>query len=114
MGDLGYLLTFVAAVGALTAGITWWLVTKMPRLSRRRIVAIAPLPLPALLSLLCLYVAIDAASASAEECGVDACGMAIGAAVFGMTAAIVVYFLGMVVAEGTLRLINSEGRNNGQ
>jgi hypothetical protein len=112
MDGIGYLASFMAVVGTLSAGIAWLLATKWPSLSRRRIVAIAPLPLPAMLILLCVIVAIDAARASAEECGVDACGMAMAGAMFGAVTALVVYFLGTVIAEVTLRFVKPEGRDD--
>ena len=107
MGDLGYLLIFLAVVAVLSFGAAWLLVRKASKLSRRQILLIAPLPVPALVMGLCFYVTIDAYSATAEECGVDACGMAIAAAFVAASAAIVVYFLGVVVAALAHRLAQS-------
>ena len=54
----------------------------------------AALPIPTSIWLLCLYVFMNAAFASKEDCGVDACGMAMGFSVIIAGAAMVGFFIG--------------------
>jgi len=63
-----------------------------------RIAALSPLPIPALLSGLCAIAMISAFTATKEECGVDACGMAAAGAMFGLIVAGVLYGAGFLFA----------------
>ena len=72
-----------------------------------RTIYVAALPLPALIIAFCLYVFVDAATASKESCGVDACGMAMGAAVILASTAMVLYVFGLVVAKVTMHFSQS-------
>lgn len=70
---------FMVMVGvcAITPGIVSFLLSKLnPLWSSRRVILFAALPIPTVIWLLCAYVFIKAAVASDQECGVDACAMA--------------------------------------
>lgn len=64
----------------------------------QRTIFTAASPIPCITILLCVYVFMDAALASKESCGVDACGMAMAAAVILASAAMLLYILGVAVA----------------
>ena len=98
MKDLVYLIVLLLVVGGISYATALKMAAKPQPMSRRRIVLIAPLPIPAVLIGLCVYVATNALAATAKECGVDACGMAIAAAMFVGSAAIILYFVGMWAA----------------
>jgi hypothetical protein len=66
--------------------------------SKSRTIYVAASPLPAIIVALCIYVFVHAATASKASCGVDACGMAMAAAVGLSSAAMVLYLFGLVVA----------------
>lgn len=59
------------------------------------IAILSALPLPALIWAICGYVYFDAATASAESCGVDACGMATMAAMFAAAIALGIFLFGL-------------------
>ena len=98
MTDLLYLIVLLLVVGAISYDAARRLALRPRPMSRRRIILVAPLPIPAILIGLCTYVSIDAFTAPAEECGVDACGMAAAAAMFVGSAAVLLYFIGMCTA----------------
>ena len=104
MGDLSYLVIFLAVVCLLSFGLAWWLAKRSRRLTRRRILLLAPLPLPAVVFALGIYIMIDVSMTPAEVCGVDACGMAIAGVIVGYTASLVAYVLGMAAAEIACRV----------
>ena len=70
---------FMVLVGlcAIVPAITALFFSKFrPNWSGRRAILLAALPIPVMIWLLCAYVFIKAAIASEQECGVDACAMA--------------------------------------
>jgi len=73
--------------------------------SNVRVALIAALPIPLMVWLLCAYIFADATFASKEQCGVDACGMAMAAAVYGVAAGAALYVLGLVCSSITVRLL---------
>ncbi len=75
-----------------------------PNWRRWRVAVISALPVPTIALAACLYLFVDAASASPEECGVDACGMVMMAAMVVGGFAIVGFALGLFVSAGILRL----------
>jgi hypothetical protein len=99
MRDLFYLAIFFGVVAGCSGWSAYSLAKKNPLVSRARILILTPLPIPAMLLALCTFVVYDTSTASAEECGVDACAMAAASAMYVAAAALVVYFLGMIAAE---------------
>jgi len=95
-------------VSALTAGallalttaaaVNELLVTIRPLWSPRRRTATAAAPLPAFVLIPSAWLLLDALTSSPEQCGVDACGMAMLAALFGLVAAMASYLVGLIGA----------------
>lgn len=79
---------------------------------KARIIYVAASPVPAIIIALCIYVFVDAATASKESCGVDACGMAMAAAIVIASAAILLYVIGLVVALVTRHLFARPERDD--
>ena len=101
--DLAILIAFTV-VPAVIASL---LISKFrTHWSRRRAVLLAALPVPAIVWILCLYLFVLSASASKEECGVDACGMMIMAATYVSLYALFAYGAGTAAAWLTLKLVN--------
>ncbi|MBO9623470.1 MAG: hypothetical protein J7500_12235 [Sphingomonas sp.] len=97
----------VLALGVVPAvlaslGLHWW----RPGWSRTRKTLIAAAIVPGAIVALCAFVFFNAAMSSAESCGVDACGMAIGAAMYVAFAAGIAFLLGWACAYGLLRLMD--------
>ncbi|MEH3121039.1 MAG: hypothetical protein PGN16_03520 [Sphingomonas phyllosphaerae] len=94
--DLLWLVGFPAAMAAVLAGV---LLMRLGRgWSRRRVILTASVPLPLLGALLCVGVFASAMLASPERCGVDACGMAMAFAIFGLAYAAGAFLLGAAAA----------------
>ncbi|WP_028966009.1 hypothetical protein [Sphingomonas phyllosphaerae] len=103
--DLLWLVGFPAATAAVLAGV---LLVRLGRgWSRRRVILTASMPLPLLGALLCVGVFVSALLASPERCGVDACGMAMMFATFGLAYAAGAFLLGAAAATG---IVYSLGR----
>ena len=81
---------------------------RYPAWARRRILIFAASPIPLILSALMSFVMVRVMMTPASECGVDACGMAMAAAIFGIFAAFIMFLMGMAMAYIGLRL---SGRN---
>ena len=97
-----FILIFAQCI--LAAVVALVLARTLPAWSRRRIVIISPLPLPLVILGVCAFVFGNAAFAPKEECGVDACGMAMAGAMFGAVAAMVLYGIGAVCSAVTAQL----------
>ena len=96
--------TFIAEV--LFAGIAAWLLAaRRPQWSHGRVVLVSALPIPLIIWGFCVYIIVDASMASAKECGVDACGMAIAAAMFVAMATFGLFLLGALVAHVVARSV---------
>ena len=92
----------------VTVALAWLLAIVFARRtcwSERKIAIVAALPLPALVSVLCLYVLVGAFTASSEECGVDACGMAAAASMIMLLVAGLAFALGLITARIVLRKV---------
>ena len=63
---------------------------------KARTALIVAAPVPFLIIAMCVIVFVSAATASAESCGVDACAMAMMAAMALGSAAVVLYIIGAV------------------
>lgn len=96
--DLLWLVGVPAMVAAVLAGVL--LVLRGRGWSRRRLILTASVPLPLLGALLCVALFVSAMLASAERCGVDACGMAMAFAMFGLAYAAGALLLGAAAAAG--------------
>lgn len=77
-----YLSVCVATAMLLLLVLRW----RYPHWSGRRMSAVAALPVPVATMLVCLYVAAKTMLTPRTQCGVDACGMALG---FSMVVAII-------------------------
>ena len=93
----------VIAVGifALAAAL---LLGRFTRWSEGTILWASALPIPALSVGLCIYIIVDAVTSSREECGVDACGMAMAAAITMIALASVAFVLSWLIARFGLRI----------
>jgi hypothetical protein len=91
----------VNVVGALA--LATFIADRRPIWRHRKISLLSASPLPSLLAALCLFLIVDAATSSKAECGVDACGMAIMAALFGLAMAVLVYGTSVVITALFLR-----------
>lgn len=79
--------------------ILGWVLARWWRGKRLGLVALAAAaPVPVLIAGMCAFVFISAAISPAERCGVDACGMAMMAAMFGFAFAVVLWLLGLLAA----------------
>ena len=103
--DLLWLVGFPAALAAVLAGV---LLIRFGRgWSRRRLILTASVPLPLLGALLCVGLLASPMLTSPERCGVDACGMAMAFATFGLAYAAGAFLLGAATAAG---IVYSLGR----
>ncbi len=103
----GYWLEFGPLAGqiVLSGLVTWWLARRAVVSERRpnkpwRIA----LPIPVIIWAFCAYIFVDASTASQEECGVDACGMAIAAAMMVGVMGVLLYLIGVGTSVLTYRL----------
>ncbi|WP_341209077.1 hypothetical protein [uncultured Sphingomonas sp.] len=103
--DLLWLVGFPAIVAAVLAGVL--LVRRGRGWSRRRVILTASVPLPLLGALLCVGLFVNAMLSSPERCGVDACGMVMAFAFFGLAYAAGAFLLGAAAATG---IVYSWGR----
>jgi len=88
----------IALALLVSPGVGFLLHRRFRTWARWRIVMLGALPIPLVLWAICLALFVEAATASAESCGVDACGMTMMAAmaVAGMT--LVVYLVSLPLA----------------
>lgn len=93
------LLSFLAICIAVAVLLNVILHLCRPLWSRRRIALISAFPVPSIALAICIYVFIGAATASAEKCGVDACGMAMMFATFGAGIAVAGFATGVIACE---------------
>src|SRR5688500_1922778 len=75
--DLMFVAPFIVAEGVLAVLIAYALGRFRPQWPRRRVLGVAALPIPIVIWVLSISVFVSASTASKEECGVDACGMAV-------------------------------------
>jgi hypothetical protein len=69
-----------------------------PGWSLRRRVFVAALPIPAVILAFCAYLAISVVTTPRAQCGIDACGMAMMAAMAVAAGALGVYVIGILAA----------------
>ena len=100
-------LFFLIVILMVTAGISFDTARRLRWRSQpwpvRRILLLAPLPIPAVLFGFSAWLLIDAFNANPEECRVDACGMAAAGAMFMMASALVIYITGLCAASWAVR-----------
>jgi hypothetical protein len=89
--DFVWLVLFPAAVAA---GMAALLLRLRPNWPTRRTVVVAAAPVPISMTAICIVVFLNAATASRESCGVDACGMAMMFAMVGVGYAMAAFVLG--------------------
>jgi hypothetical protein len=92
-----------AVLGAL-AFVAAFLLGRFSRWTRRRVLIASSVPIPGILAALCVAIFVHAASSSREACGIDACGMAMAAALTGFVTALAALALCSVFALLGLRL----------
>lgn len=79
MSDTILFILFCALSGPLLSlAVRWW----KREWSPLKVSAISAAVMPGVLIMLCLLLFVHAATSSAESCGVDACGMAMMAAIY--------------------------------
>ncbi len=69
-----------------------------PRWPLRKAVLVSAAPGPLAAGLLSVFVFVNASIASEESCGVDACAMAMGAAIYVMAYAVVAFIFAVLTA----------------
>ena len=87
--------------------LAWRLRLSRPDWSDRKRAAVAAVPISAALALMCFWMIADSmwtARYSPEECGVDACGMVMMAASFGLAGVAVAWLSAFAVAAIGLRI----------
>lgn len=103
--DLLWLVGFPAIVAAVLSAVL--LIVRGRLWSRRRLILTASMPLPLLGALLCVGLFVSAMLSPPGRCGVDACGMAMMFATFGLAYAAGAFLLGAAAAAG---IVYSLGR----
>ena len=105
-GDFRDLVTFIAACASVSSLISFFLGNARPSWTSRRITFLSALPVPSLVWLLCIYVFVGAATSSKEDCGVDACGMAMAFSILIAFAGIIGFGVGAACARCVRKLIS--------
>jgi hypothetical protein len=98
MAGLWIFVLIIALTGLPSGALAMALTNYKPNWPKKRVILLAALPLPLLLWILSRVVVMNAMTASQEECGVDACGMAAASGFFGMLLGFVMLVTGLVVA----------------
>ena len=78
-------------------------------LGRRRILWYGSLPFPALIALPSLFLVVSTLLTPSSRCGTDACGMAIGFGLMGLSAAALFLGLGLALGWAGLALVRRNG-----
>ena len=106
-GDQRDLLIFLPICVAAPAVFVWLWTRMLPQRSNRKAILWAALPIPAVVWSFCIFVFFNAAIASKEDCGVDACGMAMGFSVIIAAAAFAGFGVGSLSAWSVRKLLKS-------
>jgi hypothetical protein len=106
-GDQRDLLIFLSICLIVPAGFVLLWTWIRPDWSDRKVIMSSASPIPAVVWLLCIFVFLNALFASKEECGVDACGMAMGFSVIIAVAAFAGLGVGVLSAWLMRRLLKS-------
>jgi hypothetical protein len=99
-----FLFVAIFLQGVLPALLALILVRTRENWPRRRVVLLSALPIPLATFGICAFVFASAAMATKEECGVDACGMAMAAAMLGAMGSAFLYLIGLVASGVAVRL----------
>jgi membrane associated rhomboid family serine protease len=91
-------LFFLLLCAVMSALGTWSFNRRQYRWSDQKLVLIAALPVPALLTVLSVFILVRALMASKAACGVDVCAMAEHVALVGLLWAAVGYGIGLGTA----------------
>lgn len=105
--DVADLTTLLLAAIGTAAGCGLLIERRRPRWSMVQMAFVAALPVPLLVLLPCALIFVSATMASREQCGVDACGMAMTAAYYGSIAAMMAYLAGLVGSAATLWFVRA-------
>ena len=96
--DLRDFLFLLIGCAALPAALALFFRKVHPLWSGRKVVILSAFPVPVFVWLLCLYVFLNASFATKEDCGVDACGMAMAFSVIIAFAALAGFGVGILSA----------------
>jgi hypothetical protein len=96
--DLIFGAPILGSEAALALLIAYLLGRYRPNWSRRNVLNLAALPVPFAIWVMCAFVAGAAMTAPKENCGVDACGMAMMAATMVAIMTVGLYLLGLLFA----------------
>lgn len=94
----------VLCVMIVATGLATAISHLLPNWPARRTAYVAAAPLPMALAGFCIWLFVDAATSSKEECGVDACGMAMAFSLVGLGCALVGFVIGAISATFVKRL----------
>lgn len=97
MNDLGLIFISGLAMIALSVLCSHWMAVRWPGWSSGRIACLSALPLPLLAWLLGAFVLVRAATASKQDCGVDACGLAMAGAMMVGLIALLLYLIAVFI-----------------
>ena len=97
MFPIGFVELASVGVVALVAVAAAWLLGRFTRWSKRRVLVVSALPIPGIIAALCVAVFVNAATSSRAACGIDACAMAMGAALTGLVLAGVAFALSLLL-----------------
>lgn len=98
MSNLGAFAGFMLICAILPFAVSYGLTKLRPAWRGRTITLLAALPLPSAIWLFCGWIYLTAALASEQECGVDACGMAMMASFFVAVGTAPGFFVGLGAA----------------
>lgn len=97
MSDIGLLFITTLAIVTVSVLLSHWIVARKPGWRSGKIAWLSALPVPLMAWVLALYIVVRAMTASAEQCGVDACGMAMAGAVMIALSAVVIYLVSAII-----------------
>lgn len=95
---MAMLLAVPVAQLVLSAALGWMLARNWSGAARWRVALAASAPVPLLLLVLSLLLFVQVMLTPADQCGVDACGMAMMAAADGLFVTLILWLLGLLVA----------------
>ncbi|HEX7871982.1 MAG TPA: hypothetical protein VF475_03665 [Sphingobium sp.] len=97
------ILAFLALCAVLGVVGTWSLNRRWPSWSDQKLALVSALPVPAVFTLLLLFVYVRAALTPKAACGVDSCAMAMHFALVGLFWAVMGYGIGLSAATLLIR-----------
>lgn len=89
-------------------GLAVWFAKFRPDWSTPRAAMLSALPVPIVIWVICLAIVVNSSLATEDECGIDACGMATGAAVVLATYGLIAFGIGTLVAFLVRKLMKNQ------